>query len=188
MTGTSDSGNRYALIAGALWAAFWSLHNALPYLQMRDDSCQTMFSSLDQGADWNNHVFMPQHAVGDLFRYVELRDVTVTDDARDARDRMLTDWLSVPSHAFNMEALRVTNANLCEAHRVSFRYRTLDVPRAHALIGATLEARDEVRTRLRAATPFVAVEDACSEPRWSSPHWLIPVRLYETDFPLAVLP
>lgn len=185
MTETADSAKRYALLAGGLWAACWGLHNALPYLLLRDDSCQTMFSSLDQGTDWNNHVFMPQFAVGDLYRYVELRDVTITGEARDERDWMLSTWLSVPSHAFNMEALRVVHARLCEAHRVSFHYRALDVPRSHAMIGATLHARDEVRMQLRAETPFVYVADACSDPRWSSPHMLIPVRLYETDFPLA---
>lgn len=188
MTGTSDSGKRYALGAAALWASFWVLHNALPYVQLRDDSCQTMFSQLDQGANWNNHVFMPQTAFGDLYRYVELREVTVTEDARHERDWLLIEWLRAPSHAFNMEALRVANAQLCEAHGVSFSYRTLDVPRSHAMIGATLRARNEVRTHLRAETPFEHLEDACSDARWSSPHTLIPVRLYETDFPLAELP
>ena len=185
MTGTLESGTRSAWIASALWGALWSLHNALPYVQVRDDSCQTMFSSLDQGADWNNHVFMPQASWGDLWRYVELNEVEVTADARDERDAMLAEWLSVPSHAFNMEALRVVNARLCEAHGVSFSYRPVEVPASHALIGASLHTRDEVRSRFRAATPFVHVADACSDARWSAPHRLIPVRLYETDFPLV---
>jgi len=184
MTGTFESGKRCGWIAAALWAALCSLHNALPYLHVRDDSCQTMFSSLDQGVDWNNHTFMPQTSWGDQWRYVELHDVAIEGDARDEREAMLSEWLSAPSHAFNMEALRVVNAQLCEAHRISFSYRAVDVPASHALIGASVHSRDEVRTRFRAATPFAHVEDACRESRWSSPNRLIPVRLFETDFPV----
>lgn len=184
MTGTSESGKRCGWIAGALWAACCALHNALPYAHLRDDSCQTMFSSLDQGADWNNHLFMPQLSWGDQWRYVELQQVAIEGDARDERDAMLSEWLEAPSHAFNMEALRVVNAQLCEAHRVSFSFRPIEVPASHALIGASVHARDEVRTRFRAATPFVQVADACRDPLWSAPHRWIPVRLFETDFPL----
>jgi hypothetical protein len=170
-------GERTARWAIGAWALLWIGHDALPYLGLRDDSCQTMFSSLEWGLgeggrSWNNHLVVPQHMVGDLWTALELSDVSVEGEPRDARERALVRWLRQPDRALNAEALRVVVDQLCEAHRVSFSYRRrLGEPSGDWGLP-------------RVDTPLVRVDDACGDPALAEPHRWVPVRLFETDYPI----
>jgi hypothetical protein len=140
--------------------ALLAVNDSLPYLGVRDDSCQTMFSGLSWSADENNHLFIPQRAVSDLWVYwtdVRARlDPPVPEHGRAAD---LARWLSQEDRAYNDEALRVVVDQLCDlGHRVSLERR-----------------REESEGAER-------IDDACTSGSLA-PRWWIPVRLYETDFP-----
>lgn len=144
-------------------AALLALNDALPYVGLRDDSCQTMFSSLEWGEDWNNHFFVPQRAVSDAWAYLDLRDVAIEPPAGDRRSRFVAEWLEAQGREHNTEAVRVAVDQLCAmGHRVSFAARRSD-------------RRDQRFTRH---------EDACGVPTLSAPHRWLPVRVYETDVPV----
>jgi len=161
------------------WAVLWAVNDALPYVGLRDDSCQTMFSSLEwgvgpDGRSWNNHLVVPQHMVSSLWSYLEVREVRITGEARDARERALVRWLSREGYALHVEAVRVVVSQLCEHHTISLEVRTrVAVPSGGWGPAGPLEQ-----------APFERIEDACAEPDLSEPHVLIPVRLFETDYPL----
>lgn len=161
-----------------MWAALWFSNDSLPYLGGRDDSCQTMFSSLEwgvapDGSSWNNHLVVPQLMLFDAWENVELRDVTIEGALRDARERALARWLSREGRDRNVEALRVAIDQLCESHRVTLAYR-VEVVAPGGDWGPPGPIEPE---------PFGPVRDACSDPWISAPRWWLPVRLYETDFP-----
>ncbi len=102
---------------------------------------------------------MPQRPLADLWRYLTDVEVVVSPEPA-PHEQLLVDWLSQPERELNTEATRVVVAQLCDAgHRVAMRYREVGDP--------------SVRS-----TP-----DACDEPSLSEPTSLLPVRLYETDFP-----
>lgn len=149
-------GGFVAVLCGLLFA-----NNLLPYVGGRDDSCQTMFSGLHWSEAENNHLFLPQRPLFDSWQYV--RSVHAELDPaspRDARTAYLAEWLDRPDRQLNVDAVRAVVHQICGAgHRVRMTYR--DASGAHE------------------------VADACEDPRWSSPSWWIPVRLYETDLPLA---
>lgn len=170
---------RTARVAIALWASLWAINDLLPFVGGRDDSCQTMFSSLEWGeADedgraWNNHLFMPQRMLLDGWVLLEVEDVRIGGGRLDARGRALARWLRRPARARSLESVRVSVAQLCEAnHTVALRYRR-HWPRPSGRWGEA-----------HAPDPFLVVPDACAEPFLSSPAWWVPVRRYETDFPL----
>lgn len=144
-----------------LLCSLQALHNLLPYAGLRDDSCQTMFSGLEWGAHWNNHLFMPQRMVGDLWAYHSDVEASVEPAAPAlGRDAHLVEWLDQPERALNTEATRAVVQQLCaRGYRVRMRWR------------------DGVDRRTR------EVEDACAAADLSTPRWWIPVRLYETDLP-----
>ncbi len=177
-TGRSG-GERAARWAIACWALLWIGNDALPYVGLRDDSCQTMFSSLEwgvgpDGQSWNNHLVLPQRMVSSLWSYLEVRQVRIAGEPRDARERALVQWLSRERHALHVEAVRVVVAQLCEHHTISLEARTrLAVPSGAWGPPGPIEQG-----------PFVPVADACSDAELSQPHALIPVRLFETDYPL----
>lgn len=137
------------------------LNNLLPYLGLRDDSCQTMFCGMEWGAHWNNHLFMPQRMVGDLWAYhTEVEATLEPEPPRYGRDAHLDDWLNQPERRLNTEATRAVIDQLCaRGYRVRMRWRD-----------ASSHERREAR-------------DACELPALSEPRWWIPVRLYETDLP-----
>lgn len=149
---------RIALFVMCSWATFWVANNFFPYFGLRDDSCQTMFSSLDCHQGRNNHLVMPQHMVWDGWQYVTLSDVFISGFRVDFPDDARMDWLRLPNRAFNMEALRVNVSRLCEHHQISFTARSTETGES------------------------IVVRDACSSPSFSSPSSWIPVRLYETDY------
>jgi hypothetical protein len=160
-----------------LWVLLWVLNDALPYVGGRDDSCQTMFSSLEWGVGpdgraWNNHLLVPQAMWLDAWIVLELEDVRIEGAPIDARDRSLAGWIERDDRARSLEAVRVVIGQLCDRHDVALRYRR-HWPRPSGEWGAA-----------RAADPFVHVSDACADPFLSSPAWWVPVRRYETDFPL----
>lgn len=145
----------------AAWALLLAANNMLPYLGLRDDSCQTMFSSLSWGEHWNNHYFVPQRMTSDIWAYLEISDVTIAPTpARDTRLRWIAEWLNAPRRLRNTESVRVAVDQLCRAeHRVALTTRRSDRP-------------DD---------PFTRYDDACAAPELA-PHRWIPVRLHETDF------
>lgn len=149
---------RFAL--GAL-ATLLAINNALPYFGLRDDSCQAMFSSLHWEADGNNHLFLPQRMLSDLWRgWNDVRAEVVSARPLDAHEQDLLRWLNQENRQLNTEATRAVIAQLCaRGHRVKLRYRHPDE-----------------------ATPRTT-DDACAVPELSEPHAWIPVRLYETDGP-----
>lgn len=147
----------FLVLLGALLIA----NNLLPYFGLRDDSCQTMFSSLEWGEGENNHLFMPQYALSDGWAYRV--DVEVSLDPQpeqDGHDDMLLRWLQQSDRALNTEAIRVVLDQLCRRRRVSMRWRMRDDPE------------------------FYESEDACADDALSSPTG-VPFRLYETDFRVA---
>lgn len=165
---------RAARGAIALWALLWIAHDALPYVGGRDDSCQTMFSSLEWGVGasgraWNDHYLVPQRMVFDRWVLLEVDEVVIEGAPVDARDRALAAWLMRPTRLRSLDAVRVVVAQLCERHAVSLRHRQ------HGVVptGAWGEPPGHA--------PRVTSPDACADPLLA-PDWWIPVRLYETDF------
>lgn len=145
----------------ALWAGLLAANNALPYLGLRDDSCQTMFCDMAWGRDWNTHYFIPQHAVSDVWASLEIADVVIEPSPRSRRDQALARWLTEPDRLRNTEAVRVALWQLCGAgHRVSLAARRADGEHA-----------------------FVEHDDACAVRSLSAPHLWVPVRLYAPDEP-----
>jgi len=146
-------------IAYVVFATLLVTNNTLPYLGMRDDSCQTMFSSLRWSEDGNNHVFMPQAMVGDMWDYyVDVQAELDPPPPDHGRTKTLFMWLNRNDRALNTEAMRVVVRQLCDfGHRVSL---------SHAVKG--LDER-------------VTVADACDDPRYSRPHRWLPFRIYESD-------
>lgn len=142
-------------------ATLLATNNALPYFGLRDDSCQAMFSSLHWDARGNNHVFLPQRMLSDLWRsWRDVHAAVTTEGDLDGREHDLLRWLNQEDRELNTEATRAVIAQLCDrGHRVKLRYRHPDEPMART------------------------TEDACEVPELSEPHAWIPVRLYETDGP-----
>ncbi len=146
----------------AVWAGMLAINNSLPYLGLRDDSCQTMFCDMAWGEDWNTHYFIPQHAVSDVWASLEIRDVVIDPPPETRRARALARWLTEPDRVRNTEAIRVAIWRLCgEGHSVSLDARRTDGEHA-------LEHYD----------------DACAHDALSAPHLWVPVRLYATDTPV----
>lgn len=145
--------------AGALLAA----NNLLPYAGLRDDSCQTMFSGLAWTARANNHLFMPQRALGDGWTYLDVTRAEVEPPPPpEGRARIATDWLQHPGRRRNVEAVRAAVGAVCAAgHRVRL----------------TLSAggRDETR-------------DACAAPSLSRPSAWVPVARYAPEIPAGSAP
>ena len=141
-------------LLGALLIA----NKLLPYVGLRDDSCQTMFSSLEWSEDDNNHLFMPQHAAMDQWAYRVDVEVSVDPEPEEnGHDDMLLRWLRQPERALNTEAMRVVLHQLCQNRQVSVRWRMQHDDVAHAS------------------------EDGCSDDTLSAPTG-VPFRLFETDF------
>ncbi len=143
------------------WALLLAANDALPYVGLRDDSCQTMFCGLEWGDTWNSHLFVPQHAVSDVWAYLDVTDVEITPAPTDARMAVIGRWLSAPGRDRNTEAVRVAVSQLCaRGHRVAMSTRRTD-----------------------GEHPVIRHDDACAEPEIGSPHAWIPIRLFETDIP-----
>ena len=146
-------------IALGVFGVLLVTNNTLPYLGLRDDSCQTMFSALTWGEDGNNHVFMPQLMLSDLWDYYVDVEATIDPEPPDyGRDKTLFMWLNRDERALNTEAVRVVVDQLCRrGYRVSLSY-----------------AKKGIEDR------FV-YEDACEVPHLSEPIRWLPVRVYESD-------
>jgi hypothetical protein len=143
------------------WALLLAANDSLPYLGLRDDSCQTMFCGLEWGERWNSHFFLPQHAMSDVWAYLDVTDVEIAPEPQDARLASVARWLRLPERDRNTEAVRVAVSQLCAGgHHVALSTRRTDGEHA-----------------------VVRVSDACSEPSLSAPHSWVPIRLYETDIP-----
>jgi hypothetical protein len=115
---------------------------------------------------------MPQAMWLDAWVVLELVGVQIEGAPIDARDRSLFGWIEREDRARSLEAVRVVIAQLCERHAVALRYRH-HWPSPSGDWGARREP-----------DPFLDVADACADPYLSSPAWWVPVRRYETDFPL----
>ena len=134
-------------------------NNTLPYFGLRDDSCQTMFSGLAWRDGWNNHAFMPQVMLSDLWVYYIEVEVDVDPPPPPGRLTALHDWLARDDIQHNAEAVRVAVGQLCEAgHAVRMSYRPVHGDARHGV-------------------------DACADPRLSEAHDGIPVRLYDSHYP-----
>ncbi len=151
---------RARLALGAL-ATLLAINNAFPYFGLRDDSCQAMFSSLEWEDGDNNHLFLPQNMLSDLWRsWNDVHAEVASARPLDAYEQDLLRWLNQEDRELNTEATRAVIAQLCaRGHRVELSYRHPDE-----------------------ATPRTT-DDACTIPELSEPHAWIPVRLYETDGP-----
>lgn len=133
-------------------------NNLLPYVGMRDDSCQTMFSGLSWQERSNNHLFMPQRMLTDLWVFYIDVEARVHPEP-EGRSRELVHWLRRDDIQHNAEAVRVAVEQLCE--------RGYDVRLSYRPVGGELTTN----------------ADACADPRLSSPHSWIPVRLYDSHYP-----
>lgn len=134
-------------------------NNLLPYLGLRDDSCQTMFSGLTWGPGENNHYLVPQRMVSDLWDYYTGVHATLDPPAPEhGRVHDLEAWLNQDPRRLNTEAVRAVVRQLCDrGHRVALRYRAHGQQRQSA--------------------------NACLEPHLSEPHAWIPIRLYDSHVP-----
>ena len=146
----------YIIALGALLC----LNNLLPYVGLRDDSCQTMFSGLRWSDEGNNHHIAPQHMLSDLWDYYTDVHAELDPPAPEhGRAEGLERWLNQEERELNTEAVRAVVRQLCDrGHRVSLRYR------------------------LRERT--FRSDDACREPRLSEPHAWIPIRLFDSHIAL----
>jgi hypothetical protein len=133
-------------------------NNLLPYVGLRDESCQTMFSGLLLQPRTNNHIFVPQHSLSDIGTYWSDLHATVSPAPNPASDgAVLVAWLDTPQRYRNAEAVRSVVRRLCVAgHRVGLRATFAD--------GTQVDAAD-----------------ACADSRLSRPHAWIPVRLFDPD-------
>lgn len=141
-------------------------NNLLPYVGLRDDSCQTMFSGLEWYPAENNHYLMPQVMVSDIWRfYAEVHAELGPPAPEFGRAADLLAWLNRPGREKNAEAVRAVVRQLCDrGHRVAVSYR--------------LARGDEAST----------AANACDVPMLSDPHDAVPVRLYASDYPLRPAP
>jgi len=154
--------DRWLLSTVIVWASLLAINNSLPYLGLRDDSCQTMFCDMEWGRDWNTHYFIPQHAVSDVWASLDVSDVDIAPPPTSRRDQALARWLTEPGRVRNTEAVRVGLWQLCgSGHRVALSVRRADGEHA-----------------------FVHQEDACAVDALSAPHLWVPVRLYAPDEPV----
>lgn len=149
----------FVVLFGVLIAS----NNLLPYVGLRDDSCQTMFSRLHWENGRNNHLFVPQLMVSDTWDYWIDVHADVEPEPQQWRARELVAWLNQPDRQLNKEAVRTVIRQLCDrGYRVALRYR----------------GRHEAETH---------EAQACDDPTLSAPHRWVPVRTYETDLPAASL-
>lgn len=150
---------RLAIFIATLGLALF-VNNAFPYLGLRDDSCQAMFSGLEWAASTNNHVFVPQYALSDRWAYHTEVSAELTPVAEPfTRAAYLERWLNQSERRLNTEATRAVVRQVCDAgHTVRMSYRDPEGRRHEGV-------------------------DACGDDTLSSPAWWIPVRLYETDIP-----
>lgn len=157
----ADRRLRRALFAAvAIVGALQVTNNSLPYIGLRDDSCQTMFSGLSWQERSNNHLIAPQRMLSSLWIfYIEL-EVEVTPAPRAGREADLVEWLHRDGIQHNDEAIRVAVRQLCDA--------------GHAV---------RMSRRPVAGGPVQRTDDACADPRFSDPHSWIPVRLYDSHYP-----
>ena len=152
-------------ICGATIGLLWLLlltNNALPYAGLKDDSCQTMFSQLDYGdgvSKSNNHLFMPQMWLSDLWdSWFHIEASLVPDADKTSFEGQLVEWLNTPERQHNREAVRVVVRQLCD--------------RGYAV---------HLNTRDRLDNTWSG--NACDEPVFSEPVTWLPVRLYEPSAP-----
>ncbi|MFK7989467.1 MAG: hypothetical protein AB8I08_25855 [Sandaracinaceae bacterium] len=150
-------------VAVAVVSALQVSNNLLPYIGMRDDSCQTMFSGLDWHERHNNHLVMPQHMLTDWWVFYIDVDADVSPEPT-GRSREIVDWLRRDGLQHNAEAIRVGVRQLCDDG-----------------IAVHLWVR-------RVGGPLEDIPDACADPRFSAPHWWIPVRLYDSHYPYPFPP
>lgn len=138
---------------GLCAVALFAVHNALPYLGLRYESCQTMYSGLRTSAVGNNHLIAPQVSFGDIATY--FTDVRVSAPATaDPEAAVDVGRLNRPDQYVNAEALRVIVRRLCRGGQ-------------------------PIRLSLREpGGDRIDVRDACIVERFSRPGWWIPVRLY----------
>lgn len=152
---------RAMAIATTVWAGLLAVNDSLPFFGLRDDSCQTMFSDMEYGADWNTHWLVPQHAVSDVWASLDVRDVHIAPEPAEPEAMAVARWLTRADRVRNTEAVRVAVWQLCRrGHRVALDVRRTD-----------------------GAHPLVHHDDACAVPELAEPHLWVPVRLYDTDGP-----
>lgn len=163
-TPTADrSLSRMLVVAIVAVGLLQGTNNLLPYVGMRDDSCQTMFCGLDWHERSNNHYFMPQHMLTDLWIFYIDVDAEVTPEPT-GRERDLTQWLKRDGIQHNTEAIRVAVRQLCDAgYSVRLSYR-------------------------RQGGELQEAADACEVPHLSEPHSFVPVRLYDSHYPFPFPP
>jgi len=135
-------------------------NNLLPYVGLRDDSCQTMFSGLRWWPGGNNHHLMPQSMVSDFWRfYVDVSAELDPPAPEHGRAADLLEWLNREGREKNIEAIRAVVRQLCDrGHRVELTYRF---------------SYDDGPAQ---------VAQACDDPVLSDPHALIPIRLHDSDY------
>jgi hypothetical protein len=165
---TSDRRGRRLLPATMFltWALF-AAHNLLPYLGIRWESCQTMYSGLRTGRSTNNHLFMPQWSLSSVNTYyrvgtLEVHPPPAESDAPEIRS--LGDAIKqLPGVVVNDEALRRIVDTACRARRrVKLAYSSVEGERM-----------------------AVSLNDACGDPRFQPRRWL-PVELYDPAVRMAI--
>jgi hypothetical protein len=146
------------------WVAF-AIHNFLPYLGLRWQSCQTMYSGLRTGRTTNNHLFVPQWSLSSVNTYYrvarfELDPPVPASETSDLRfiPEAIKDLSNV---VVSDEGLRRIVHNACRARRtVRLDYRTMEGDR-------------------------VTLDDACLDSRFQPRAWL-PVELYDPAVRMAI--
>jgi hypothetical protein len=149
-----------------IWGLF-AVHNFLPYLGVRWESCQTMYSGLRTGRSGNNHLFLPQWSLSSVNTYyrVAALEIQPPPTASDPAElRSLGDAIKqLPDVVVNDEALRRIVHTACRAkRRVKLDSRTVEGDRI-----------------------AVSLEDACGDPRFQPRRWF-PVELYDPAVRMAV--
>jgi hypothetical protein len=148
------------------WGLF-AAHNFLPYLGLRWESCQTMYSGLRTGRWGNNHLFLPQWSVSSINTYYRVAEIEIHPPpaASDPSElRSLGDAIKqLPDVVVNDEALRRIVQTACQANRrVKLDYHTVEGDRI-----------------------AVSLDDACRDRRFQPRRWF-PVELYDPAVRMAV--
>jgi len=132
------------------------IHNLLPYLGLRFESCQTMFSNLrlSPNGQLNNHLVTGQFRISDLGTYLNLKELSIIWRSPPSLIEEEKELFLKKSRWVNTEALRWILKSICNRAEIISASVTQDL------------------------LTYQRINNLCDDPIYTTPHWLIPIQLY----------
>ena len=139
-----------------LLIVFFLVHNFLPYLGLRFESCQTMFSNLrfSPSGNLNNHLVIGQFKLSDLGTYLNLVELKIIWRSPPSAIERQKELFLRNSRWVNTEALHWILSSLCSRVEFISASVTLDLLR------------------------YQKINNLCGDSSYLTPHWWIPIQLY----------